>query len=282
MTNEQSEVIVDMPTAEYHAVERLSSSGIKQLLRSPLHYRQWKDTPAPPSPAMQFGTAVHILVFEPARFDECIVVMPEDAPERRSAADKAWHAGFAERAAGRIVMSAQDFARARMAAASVVESPGWALLGNGHIETALLWNDQYNGVPCKAKPDYFARNGSICVDLKTTTDASREAFMRAVWNFRYDIQAQFYLSGIHTALGVLPHSFVWPVVETVEPFGVAWYRMGHSELEIARADIANAIIVYEECTRTGEWPGYADDVQELRLPAWARSRARNEAQPQEF
>jgi hypothetical protein len=280
--NENSEVIVSMPTAEYHAVERMSSSGIKQMLRSPAHYRQWKDTPAPPTPAMQFGTAVHTLVFEPQRVAECIAVMPEDAPERRSTADKAWHAAFARNAAGKVILSAEDFNRAQRAAEAVRSSLGWSLIGNGHVETALLWHDADNDVLCKAKPDYFASNGSICVDLKTTTDASREAFMRAVWNFRYDIQAAFYMQGLHVALGVLPHSFVWPVVETVEPFGVAWYRMGHSELEIARADIALALDVYGVCTRSNEWPGYSREIQELRLPAWARSNARNNPQPQEF
>jgi len=282
MSEREGRVITNLEPAEYHNMERLSSGGVKQMLRSPAHYRQWKDTPLIPSPAMQFGTAVHCMVLEPGKVRDTINVMPDDAPDKRSNAGKLWHEQFRASAAGKIVLSPADLDRAERTARTIIASPGFRIVGAGNFETSLLWRDPHSNVLCKARPDFFASDGSICVDLKTCTDASRETFMRQLWNLRYDIQAAFYLEGMLAGLGVLPHSFVWAVVETEPPHGVAWYRIGHGALEIARADITNAMFAYAECVASDRWPSYAADVQEIRLPPWARARVGNGTQPQEF
>jgi len=282
MSERENRVITTLDPAEYHGLERLSSGGVKQMLRSPAHYRQWKDTPTIPSPAMQFGSAVHCMVLEPHKVEQVIAVMPDDAPDKRSNSGKAWHAEFALNCAGKVVLSAEDNARAERTARAIIESPGFRIIGAGNFETSLLWRDPHSNVLCKARPDFFASDGAICVDLKTCTDASREAFKRQLWNLRYDIQAAFYLEGMFAGLGVLPHSFVWAVVETELPHGVAWYRIGHGALEIARADITNAMFAYAECVASDRWPSYAADIQEISLPPWARARTGNGTQPQEF
>jgi len=155
---------------------------------------------------------------------------------------------------------------------------GWSLVRpDGNVETSLLWRHG-SGALCKARPDWFAADRAICVDLKTTLDASRETFMRQLWNLRYDVQAAFYMDGLYSATGILPHSFVWIVVETEAPFGVAIYRMGYADLEVAQADIANGAAKYVECTASGEWPGYSTEVQEIKLPPWARAARRETIQ----
>lgn len=112
MSERENRVITTLDPAEYHGLERLSSGGVKQMLRSPAHYRQWKDTPTIPSPAMQFGSAVHCMVLEPHKVEQVIAVMPDDAPDKRSNSGKAWHAEFALNCAGKVVLSAEDNARA--------------------------------------------------------------------------------------------------------------------------------------------------------------------------
>jgi exodeoxyribonuclease VIII len=284
VSERENRVITTLAPEEYHAMERMSSSGIKQMLRSPAHFRSWKDTPTIATPAMQFGTVVHTLVLEPHHAEARIAVLPESAPDRRSKDGKEWHANFLAGAEGKVIISAWDYLRAGHAARAVRNSRGWSLIRpEGNIETSLLWRApaRTSGVLCKARPDYFAPDIAYCVDLKTTADASREAFARQMWNLRYDIQAAFYLEGLYLATGILPHSFAWCVVETDVPYGVAWYRMGQSEFEIARADIANGLELYATCVESQRWPGYESDIQDIRLPPWARSR-RNNHQPQEY
>jgi hypothetical protein len=283
VSERENRVITSLDPTEYHGIERLSSSGCKMLLRSPLHYRVWRATPRVATPAMQFGSAVHTLAFEPDRFAERVVQMPSDAPTRQSNAGKEWHADFRQRHDGKIVLSSDDYARCVATARAAVNSYGYErLIRRGHIETSMLWRDPATDVLCKARTDWFSDDGSVIVDLKTTADASRESFMRQLWNLRYDIQAAFYMEALQRAAAVMPHSFVWCAVESEPPHGVAWYRMGHSELEVARADIENALHLYAECTRFNTWErGYPTEVQEIRLPPWARRR-NNEAPIQEF
>ena len=272
--SELNRAVTDMSSEEYHALDRLSSGGVKQMLRSPAHFRAWKDTPQAPTAAMMFGTAVHTMTLEPSTVAQRIAVMPADAPTRQSNAGKDWHLNFQREAAGKIILSADDYKRAARCASAVFASPAWGLVSrnSGIVEASLLWMDMQSGVPCKARPDLMSADGMVCFDLKTTANAAREDFARQLWNLRYDIQAAFYMDGMHATNDVMPAHFVWACVEVEPPHGVAWYRMGHSDLEIARADIHNAAYRYAQCKATDTWPGYPDAVQEIRLPAWARGK----------
>ena len=41
-------------------------------------------------------------------------------------------------------------------------------------------------------------------------------------------------------------------------------------LEPGRAVYRRDLATYAECLRSGEWPGYPEEIRELELPAWAR------------
>jgi exodeoxyribonuclease VIII len=270
MSERENRVLTTLDPSEYHGMDRMSSSGIKQLLRSPAHFRAWKLEPKVATPQMMFGTLVHLLALEPHRVADGVAVVPDDAPDRRSKAGKEWWDAFGVRNADRLIVTADQWGRATAADRMLRSTPAWRGLmkPDGHIETSLLWTR--SGVLCKARPDYIAPDHSYIVDVKTAADASRDAFQRALWNLRYDIQARFYFDGVEAATSYYPHSFAWAVVESEPPHCVAWYRMGASELDLALADIENGIEVYKVCRDTDHWPGYPADVQELRLPAWAR------------
>jgi len=55
-------VNLDMPAAQYHAVDALSKSMMSKILKSPAHYRAALDEHQEPSKAMQMGTAIHTAV----------------------------------------------------------------------------------------------------------------------------------------------------------------------------------------------------------------------------
>ena len=71
------------------------------------------------------------------------------------------------------------------------------------------------------------------------------------------------------ALGQRVDAFVFLAVEKTEPFAFAVYELPPSIVEEGRAQIRKALPVYAECKATGNWPGYADGVQELKFPRWA-------------
>ena len=47
----------ELSNAEYHSIDALSSTGVKRILQSPMHYKWDRENPKPPTPAMAIGTA---------------------------------------------------------------------------------------------------------------------------------------------------------------------------------------------------------------------------------
>lgn len=140
-------------------------------------------------------------------------------------------------------------------------------------------------------------------DLKTTEDASPEGFAKSMANYRYDVQAPYYLDGVKKALeqgkcippvegasemsvywideatGVLcrcrpdwwrgyPKNFVFIAVEKKPPYAVGVYVLDSASTEIGRAIYQHDLQVYAECLASDKWPGYGDLVQTINMPAW--------------
>ena len=49
---------------EYRAREGVSSTDLKKIAKSPVHFRYWKDNPEESTPALLFGRAVHKCIRE--------------------------------------------------------------------------------------------------------------------------------------------------------------------------------------------------------------------------
>jgi exodeoxyribonuclease VIII len=270
--SEDNRALLSLPAAQYHAmVDRMSSGGIARMLRSPAHYRAWRDHPTPPTPAMMFGTVVHTAVLEPEKLEGSFVAMPDDVPDKRYKEGKAWWAEFNATNAGRIVLTAEQAARVLRVRDAMLSSPaGNALLqAGGLIESTMLWTDDESGVPCKCRPDYLSRDRGYVVDVKTSTNATQESFAKSIAQFGYHLQAQLYRRGIATVYGVLPPRWLWLVVETEEPFGVAAFNATARMLAFADARIADALTLYRNCIDNDYWPGYEPTIRDIDLPAWA-------------
>ena len=256
----------DLPAAEYFAVEAMSASGAKKMLRSPQHYRLDRDTPSVPTPQMQFGTAVHCGVLEPARFADAVACEPEI--NKRTKNGQAQWAEFSAANAGKIILGSDDHARALACIEAIRAHPAAAyLLEGAEIESSLFWTDGKYQVPCKARLD--GRNHGGIVDLKTTADASPEAFARQAANLLYHVQAAHYISAAEHVLNESPAFFAFIVAEADPPHGVACYAMpGNAILAGARLmDIA--LERYAAALAAGDWPGYPTTIDALPFPKWA-------------
>lgn len=259
-------VFRDMPAEQYHAVEAMSSSGARSILRSPAHFVLWRTERRDPSAAMQFGTAVHAGVLEPERFDRVVVMAPEF--NARTAAGKADRAAFVAANAGRVILSADDFDRARRCVDAIRAHPAArALLDGAECELSLFWRDAQFGVPCKARLD--ARNHGGIIDLKTTTDASPEEFARSVASWGYHRQAAHYVSGCEHLLDGSPEFFAFIAAESEPPHGVACYSLPGAAILAGAHSMNRALERYAAALAAGEWPGYPSTVESLTLPKWA-------------
>jgi len=259
-------VFPGMPAADYFAIEALSQSGCKSILRSPAHFRLERDSPSAPTPAMQFGTAVHDGVLEPDQFDLRVVAAPQ--VNKRTNAGKDELAEFYREHGGKIVLSPYDFDRARRCVDAVRAHPSARYLLTGAIvETPIFWIDREHDVPCKARID--ARNHGGLIDLKTTSDASAEDFAKSIANFGYHTQAAFYFSGCEHALDATPEFFVDIAVESEAPYAVACYALPSEAIQTGAAHANEALRRYAAARKSGTWCAYPDTIQGITLPRWA-------------
>lgn len=258
----------EMPSEQYFATEAMSASGAKNILRSPYHYRFFRDRPDEPTAAMQFGTAVHTGVLEPETFDSKIVGAPE-LDKRSKAGKEAW-LEFKESHSGFVILDADDFDRARRCIDAVRAHPGaMQLLTGAECEASAMWMDFKYRVPCKMR--YDARNHGGMIDLKTTPDACDDEFHRKIANFKYHMQAAAYCSGSEHLWNTSPEFFVFIAVESMEPHGVACYELPGNGI-LAGAHLWNlALGRYRDCRASHKWPSYPDTIQSIALPRWALS-----------
>jgi hypothetical protein len=254
-----------MPAEQYFAVEALSQSGATKLLRSPAHYKLDRDKRSEPTAAMQFGTAVHTGVLEPDRFAATVVAAPK--VDRRTNAGKAEWSAFVESSVGRIVLDRADYDAARRCVDAVLAHPGArALLDGARREVSAFWLDPKYNIPCKARFDALNHGG--IVDVKTTDDASPDAFARSIAKWGYHRQSAHYSDGHEVALGTPSAFFALIVVEKEPPHAVACYAMPDVGVLAGRREMATARARYAHCIAAGEWPAYPDTIETIALPKW--------------
>lgn len=255
----------------YHAraLGVVSKSALDKLYRSPAHYRAWVDGIEPePTPAMRFGTALHMAVLEPERFARTHLALPDfgdlRSPKNRERRD-AW---LAERP-GVIPLSRSDEATiVGMMSAVMLHPAASRLILEGQAEVSLSWNDQITGLRSKARADYYVKARRLAVDLKSTEDASPDGFARSAYNFRYHVQDALYRAAF-AACGEPIEHFAILAVEKQAPYAVAVYTLDADAVTKGYAAARQGYDVMADCLRRNEWPSYSEGVEELSLPRWA-------------
>ena len=266
-----------MENADYHAHPAISKSHLDLIARSPLHYwARYIDpnrVPTEPTDAMRLGTAVHTLTLEADQFEARYVTTP--AVDRRTKEGKARWLEFQAEAGGRELIDADDRVIISRMAESVWRHPAAAMLlhWQGKAETTHMWIDPTTGAECKCRPDWLTNDGNLIIDLKTTEDASPIGFQRSVANYRYHVQASWYLDGVEAATGHRPDQFIFICVEKKPPYAVAVYAADAEMIQIGAETAARDLARLVECKASNTWPGYSDQIEPLSLPAWMRPRA---------
>lgn len=256
-----------MTNAEYHAHHAISKSDLDAVHRSPMHYLYRKENSQHQNTsAMLAGSVVHKMVLEPETFSEEYIAAP--AIDRRTKAGKEEYAAFEQEAVGKIIVPKDMITLAENIAEAISHhKTARALLSGGKAETSHFWTDIRTGLECKCRPDYL-RSG-FCVDVKTTQNASLEAFEKAAYNYRYHVQAYWYLQGLKQCRISDADDFVFIAVEKEPPYAVAVYYADDLMLSFGEREARSDLDILSECIHTGVYHGYENSVQPLSLPKWA-------------
>ena len=158
--------IANMPNDVYHSwPEGVSSSGLKDGLRSPAHYffREQSE----PTRAMTIGTAIHTALLEPERFKTDYVLL-KDVKARTASEYKA-----AVKVHGsELVLTGTESDNVAGMQEAVLSNPLMAsrLNGKGWRELSLFVRDPETQVLVRVRFDLLLENGTI-VDVKKPQDA---------------------------------------------------------------------------------------------------------------
>lgn len=265
-----SDGVHNMSRSEYDALDRVNWSSLKRIGDSPAHYRHamtYRDDGD--TDAMCLGRCVHLGVFEPERFRSSVARW--DGKVRNGSAWKT----FESENAGREILTRGQWERCVALIEAVRGSDAKKYLEGGKAEASLLWTHTTKAigdfpaesVQCKGRVDFISSAG-VMVDLKTTPDASPEAFGRTAWKMEYHAQAAFYVDGYEAITGKrLPYVLV--AVEKDAPYVSQSYRVTDEQLELGRERYLALLSLLGFCRRESRWGGYSDGETDLVFPRWA-------------
>ena len=257
-----------VPAVEYFARPEISISRLKELRRSPQHYRHALLHPKESS-AMTVGTAAHCATLEPERFASNFVVWTRRTESGRAAPrnGKIWDA-FLVDAGERTVLTADEYEIATAMAAAVRSDPVAAkYLETGDPEATMTW--EIDGRPCKGRADWITNldGEPVLVGLKTARDCRTFAFGAAAARLGYHLQWAFYFDGFSTITGRAPR-MIEIVVESAPPHAVVVYFVPEDVIEQGRDEYQDLLRLLADCEARDEWPGPATTEQMLSLPSW--------------
>ena len=263
-----------MPAEQYHAIDACSSTRLNALKRSASHCLQIIHDPID-SDALLLGSATHCAILEGESFGRRYAYGPDvDGRTKDGKAAKADAEIIAARDGKRLLPAKFREQIDGMAGEVRLHPAASALIAQIRFaERTILWRDaEHNNLLCRARLDGWCPDIGTIVDVKTTTDASPEAFAASAWKWGYWRQAAFYRRAA-AAVGLEARNSVIIAVEKEAPFAVGVYRLHPDAIRAAAWELEELIEHYEECTRTDQWLGYSSEVEDLDMPAWAKARA---------
>lgn len=247
---------------------RVHHSSLREMRRSPLHYRHRIECPREADTrAMLIGAAGDALIFGGRK-----VVIYEGKVRR----GKEWDA-FEAAHEGDIICNQAEHDAASGAAFAVlsdavsgpiVKAPGT------EAQRVLAWESW--GLECGAGiPGPGGRGGfdllgqGFVTDLKITNDASPRALERQIWAMGWVTQMAFYVDGCK-ALGMGPMDARLICVEATAPHPVTVLELSPEVIDFARRSLSRWTEMLKACEASDAWPAYVQESVEVLLPEWAQ------------
>lgn len=256
-------IYYDMPEEQYFGSDSLSASGCKMLLppSCPALFQWYQSNPTPAKPAFDEGKAAHNLVLGTGAE---IVEVPFDAwrtNESKHMRQDAYDKGMVpllSKSLRKVEAMAEELAAHPIASRLLSKS-------SGDAEVTIFWLDQPTGIRRRARMDFLGEVG--IVDYKSCAYADLESVTRSAFKYNYHMQSGSYEDAVIAAELTpfdLPYYLVWQ--QKTAPYLVTVQQVSSEVINEGRRLNRQAIEVYDQCMKTGRWPGYSDTITTLELP----------------
>lgn len=264
-----------MTEAEYRKHQAISRSELWNIRKSPQKFQYYRENPPTPTPALLFGQLFHKMALEPTDVWNEFAVAP-DVNKRTKEGKEQWKQ-FLDLNDEKSIVTKEMVEQASAMCAAINNEPLAVKLLYGEHEKPFFWLDELTGEECKCRADCLNTSYSqpIIVDVKSTTDASTDGFMRSAINYGYDFQAAMYSEGTSKNIGQNP-LFVFIAVEKEPPYAVNIFQADELLLQHGYDLFREYIGIYHDCKVSDNWYGYLgklNQINTLALPAWLAKEA---------
>lgn len=268
--------ILRMPAVDYHSLQDVSVSRLKEIARSPKHYRYRLSHPRTTDP-MRLGTAAHCAVLEPELFSLTYAIWGRKTDAGKMAPRTGQHwVDFVKVNEGMTIVTEAEHALAvAMANAVRAEEAAMKYLRTGTAEVTM--RAVLHGRPCRGRVDWLCElDRPVLVGLKTARSPDPYAFGAAAaklkyywhWAMYHDLYLQ--LTGKRPLVKEI-------VVESTPPHDTVVYDVGDDEIDQGREEYVTALERLARCEQDDEWLGVAGGVElAVSLPAYVYGKTQDE------
>jgi len=266
-------VLFDEPNGQYHADRaHISTSSLKDFIRSPSNYHASLGKPSADSEAMARGRLAHlVLELGPDAFGERAKVIPAEhltatGLVSTKADTKKW---IADQGPDAILLSPSDdaFIEAFLAQFFLNKATSELYEDIKHRETSIRWQ-RADGAKLRCRPDAIT-HGGVCLDYKTTKflNPLREFWM-ACRDFDYGLQAAFYGEGLAVA-GLSDQPLVFILISTVGDCTVQAVTLPQRFIELGKRKMDRALADFYARSTFSNWePEGYHQINELWMPEY--------------
>lgn len=268
-----------MSNKDYREHEGISSSELKLLHKSPLHYKYWSEhKEEKDSPSLAFGRAAHKYFLETYDFDKEFIVAPD--VDRRSKEGKEKYLKFLEDSKGKDVITQEQFEQIVEMRKALLSTKFVEKLINGEHEVSLFAVDDETGLKVKCRPDSIGEVAGtpVIVDYKTTQSADPDKFMGECMRYLYDLQLAMYKEIADKVTGK-DHVVIFIAQEKTAPYAVNIFQADDIFLKSGSELYHEMLRTFKYCKDTDDWYGLMGKEQEiysLGIPKWMQTKLESE------
>ena len=255
----QPSIIDGLPFSDYLAINAVNQSAAKRVRwGSMLSVRAvLSDTGDETQTQVQrLGDLVHMIVHEPDRFDDTVVVGPKEHGNSR-----VWRDFVKAHPTKKVVKEGEVDEAYELREVIDAHPLARKLVANAQCEQSMVWWDEDVGIWCRGRADYLI-DGQLIADLKTAKSADADKFSADASEIGHLFQAAFLLRGYRLLRGdALP--FSWLVVEKGKNKRVELFDADEEDIVLAEQTVVRVLHRIALAIKHDHWPNG------LRMKRWA-------------
>lgn len=258
-----------MPADTYHEQRKfIGSSSLAKMDLSPRHFYQAWTIPSGPTAAMFKGNLIHSLLLE--QDIERFVRRPLNEKGDLVRSNSKEYAAFLAENPGKEPVHPDDFDPMYDMLTSFCDNErAMAMMNKSRIEHSVFAQDPESGLLLKARPDIWG-SGFIS-DLKSTSNM--RGFNRQIFALMYDVKLAHYAKVIEYATGEVIDQVYYIAHESNAPYCSQIFTLSKDDFKAAKEKWRILLNQISVCSKTGNWPGYSDEIHIAEKPKYFEEMA---------